>query len=248
MPRYSPPTRISYSFGPGPVSPAIKALIWANVVMFLLGLVAPQVTLYLGLMPAAVLGRLFFWQPVTYMFLHEGVFHILFNMLALWMFGTELERAWGTRFFLRYYFVAGLGAAGTTILLSLVPLPFAEALYYSLTVGASGAIYGLLLAYGLSYPNRPIYMYLVFPIPAKFFVLIIGAIALLSSIGGGGSGVAHAAHLGGLVVGYLYLKMGRGNPLAILRYQLARMRMNRARKKFEVHAGGRWKNWDGKVH
>ena len=82
--------------------------------MFLLGLVVPSIVPYLGLMPAAVVRRFFLWQPLTYMFLHAGLFHLLFNMLALWMFGTELERKWGTRFFLRYYGVSGVGAAATT--------------------------------------------------------------------------------------------------------------------------------------
>jgi membrane associated rhomboid family serine protease len=248
MRRYPHPSQISYSFGPGPLSPAIKAIVWANVAMFLLALAVPRVTLYLGLMPAAVLGRFFLWQPLTYMFLHEGLFHILFNMLTLWMFATELERMWGTPFFLRYYFVTGLGAALTTILLSITPLPFADALYYSLTVGASGAIYGVLLAYGLSFPNRPVYMYLLFPIPAKYFVLILGAVTFLSSIGGTGGGVAHSAHLGGLAVGYLYLKSRGGGPIARLRFRYAKFRMNRMRKGFEVHTGGRWGEWDGKVH
>ena len=248
MRRYPAPYQVSYSFGPGALSPAIKALIWANVAMYLLALAVPSIVVYLGLLPAAVITRFFFWQPVTYMFLHEGLLHLLFNMLALWMFGTELERTWGTRFFLRYYAVTGLGAAATTIVLSLLPLPFSDALYLSLTVGASGAIYGLLLAYGLYFPNRPIYMYLLFPIPAKYFVLIVGAVALLSSIGGGGGGVAHTAHLGGLVVGYVYLKGRRGNPLAALEYRYVKWRMNRLRRKFEVHSGGRRDDWDRRVH
>ncbi len=104
---------------------------------------------------------------------------LLFNMLALWMFGVELERMWGTRYFRSIYFVAGVGAAVTTLLLSLLPLAFADQLYYSLTIGASGAVYGVLLAYALYFPHRPIYMYFVFPIPAKYFVMIIGAISLL---------------------------------------------------------------------
>ncbi len=136
MPRYPASYRVSYSIGPGPLSPAVKALVWTNAGMFLLGLVVPSIVPYLGLIPAAVVRRFFLWQPVTYMFLHAGLFHLLFNMLALWMFGTELERKWGTRFFVRYYAVGGVGAAATTIVLSLLPLPFAGALYLSLTVGA----------------------------------------------------------------------------------------------------------------
>ena len=248
MPRYPSPSQVSYTFGPGPLTPGIKALIWVNVGMFLIPIAVPAVTLYLALVPAAIVERWFAWQPLTYMFLHDGVFHILFNMLMLWMFGTDLERTWGTRFFLRYYFVAGIGAAVVTVLLSLAPLPFADLLYYTPTVGASGAIYGVLLAYGLMFPNRPIYLYLLFPIPARVFVLIMCAIALLSSISRGGSNIAHSAHLGGLVVGYLYLKMRRGNPLAEIRYRYAKMRMSRLRRRFDVHPGGRQDDGNRWVH
>ena len=238
---------MSYAFGPGPLSSAIKALIWTNVAAFLLSLILPGMTLYFGLMPAAVIERLRLWQPVTYMFLHGGLFHILFNMLALWMFGTELERMWGTRYFLRLYFVTGLGAAATTLLLGILPFPVADRIYYSVTIGASGAIYGLLLAYAMYYPDRPIYMYLLFPIPAKYFVLIIGAIAFLSSIGGAGGGVAHAAHLGGLVASYLMLKSGRLRPMAEIKYRYLKWKMNRLRRKFDVYSGGR-SDWDRHVH
>jgi membrane associated rhomboid family serine protease len=172
-------------------------------------------------------------------------------MLSLWMFGTELERTWGTRFFTKYYFVTGIGAAFTTLLLAM----WMDDIYYTVTVGASGAIYGLLLAYGLSFPNRPIYLYFVFPIPAKYFVMIIGAIAFLSSLGGPGSGVAHAAHLGGLVVGYLYLKGLRARPLDELKYRWLRWRMGRARSRFDVYSGGKssddddWKReWKKHIH
>ena len=101
------------------------------------------------------------------MFLHGGMFHILFNMLALWMFGAELERIWGTRYFLKFYFVTGIGAGVLTVLFSLLPFGFAQQLQHSIIIGASGAIYGLLLAYAIYFPDRPIYMYFVFPIPAK---------------------------------------------------------------------------------
>ncbi len=246
MPRF-PSSQVAYAFGPGPLTRGIKALIWTNIAMFLVTFVVPGVVPYLGLMPAAVLERLFVWQPVTYMFLHGGVMHILINMLMLWMFGTDLEHRWGTRFFLKYYFVTGVGAAATTILASLLPFGVGEMMYSSLTIGASGAIYGVLVAYGLTFPNRLIYMYLLFPIPARVFVLIMAAIALLASISGGGS-VAHSAHLGGLAVGYVYLKMQGGNPLAELRYRWAKMRMNQLRRRFDVHQGGRQNGGSRWVH
>lgn len=251
MARYPPSA--SYSFGPGALTPAIKMLISVNVGVFLVNLIVPALTLRLGLQPQAVFTQFALWQPVTYMFLHDigGVGHILINMLSLWMFGIELERTWGTRFFVKYYFVTGIGAAVTTLLLSM----FSDDIYYSVTVGASGAIYGLLLGYGMYFPNRPIYMYFVFPIPAKYFVMIIGAIAFLSSLGGPGGGIAHTAHLGGLVVGYLYLKGLRARPLDELKYRWLKWKMGRARSRFDVYSGGRssdddsWKSdWKKHIH
>jgi membrane associated rhomboid family serine protease len=176
-------------------------------------------------------------------------------MLALWMFGTELERTWGRRFFVRYYLVTGVGAGLVTILWSLSPLPYASSLYQSVIVGASGAIYGLLLAYGLFFPHRTIYLYFLFPIQARYFVMLVGAIAFISSIGASGGGVAHVAHLGGLLVGYLYLK-GRRGPFDELRYRWLKWRLSRSRSRFEVHQGGRrgpdgedWtKEWKKHVH
>lgn len=250
MPRYPSPSRISYSFGPGPVSPTIKALIWANIAMFVLSWFSPGVTRYLGLRPEDVLTRFYVWQPATYLFLHSGFFHILFNMLTLWMFGVELERLWGTKFFLKYYFLTGIGAAVTTMLLAFVPLPgeINATLRYSLTVGASGSIYGLLLAYALYFPNRPLYMFPIpIPITAKYFVMILGGIALLSSMSANQGGVANVAHLGGLAFGYLYLKLWRTRPLAEIKYRYFKWKMNRVRRRFDVHAGGK-KDWDRNVH
>ena len=247
-PRYPSASNFSYSFGPGPLTPAIRLLIVTNVAAFLLAFLVPAVTLRLGLRPADVFGRLALWQPLTYMFLHSGIFHILFNMLALWMFGVELERMWGSRYFTKYYFIAGLGAAATTLVLSVLPMAFADQLYYSLTIGASGAVYGVLLAYGMYFPNRPIYLYFVFPIPAKYFVMIIGAISLFSSMSGSGGGIAHTAHLGGLLVGYLYLKGGRFHPLSEIKYRYLKWRINRMRRKFDVYSGGRADDVNRRVH
>jgi len=108
MRRPSSPYASSFSFGPGPVSTTLKALIAANVVMFLVTTFAQSVVAYLGLVPTLVLHQFWVWQVATYMFLHGGIFHIVFNMLALWMFGAELERIWGTRYFLKFYFVTGI--------------------------------------------------------------------------------------------------------------------------------------------
>jgi membrane associated rhomboid family serine protease len=255
MRRTPSPYASTISFGPGPVSPAIKALIATNVVVFLAQSFAPRaasfgpdvLTAFLGLRAADVLGHLYIWQLATYMFLHASVLHILFNMLGLWMFGAELERIWGTRYFLKYYFVTGIGAAILTVIFSLLPFGFAEALRYSIVIGASGAIYGILLAYGLHFPDRPIYMYLVFPIPAKYFVMIMGALAFYSSVSGG-SGVASATHLGGLVIGYLFLKRARIHPLSELKYRYTKWKLSRTRKRFDVYSGGRANDWNRRVH
>src|SRR5438105_1049706 len=232
MRRYSSPYASSFSFGPGPISAALKVLIGVTVAIFIAQLVFPILTDVLGLHPVLVLRYLWIWQLGSYMFLHGGLFHILFNMLALWMFGTELERVWGTRYFLKFYFVTGVGAGILTVLISLLPFSFSQDVYYAVTIGASGAVYGLLLAYAMYFPDRPIYMYFVFPIPAKIFVAIMGAIAFYASVAGGSGGVANATHLGGLLVAYLYLKSSRINPLLELKYRYLKWRINRVRKRF----------------
>jgi membrane associated rhomboid family serine protease len=248
MRRYPSPRDLSYSFGPGGLTTAIKALIIANVVMFVLSMFVQSITEYLGLMPAAIFQQFRIWQPFTYMFLHGTLSHILFNMLALWMFGTELERMWGTPAFLRYYFATGVAAGLTTILVSMLPFAMTARLFYSVTIGASGAIYGLLLAYGVTFPTRPIYIYFLFPIQAKYFVMIMGGIALLSAMGDTGGGIAHITHLGGLVAGYALLRGRRFSPAAEVRYRFLRWKMDKARKKFGIYSGGKRDDWDNRVH
>jgi membrane associated rhomboid family serine protease len=247
MRRPSSPYASSFSFGPGPISTTLKALIAANVLMFLVTAFARSVVPYLGLVPELVLYKFWVWQLATYMFLHGGIFHIVFNMLALWMFGAELERLWGTRYFLKFYFVTGIGAGALTVLFSTLPFGFAQQVQHSIVIGASGAIYGLLLAYALYFPDRPIYMYFVFPIPAKIFVAIMGAIAFFSSLSELG-GTSNATHLGGLIVGYLFLKGARIHPLSELKYRYLKWKINRVRKKFDVYSGGRANDYDRRVH
>ncbi len=234
----------SYSFGPGPMTPVIKALIIANVAGFVVTWIAGETAgvdlmRLLGLQPSGVLGSFEIWRVATYLFLHYNVFHLLLNMLSLWMFGVELERRWGSRYFLKYYAVCGVGAAVTVIVLSLMPFAVFSDLYRVVTVGASGAIYGVLLAFGLYFPTRPILMFFIFPVPARYAVMIMGAIALYASIGGQGGGIAHAAHLGGLVAGYLFLKGGRVHLLAELNYRWTKFRVNRMKRRFDVYEGGR---------
>jgi membrane associated rhomboid family serine protease len=248
MRRYPRSHAVTYAFGPGPITPAVKWIIWINIAAYIASLAFQQIHNYLGLVPQDVIERLWLWQPVTYMFLHTtNYFHILFNMLGIWMFGVELERMWGTRFFLKYYAITGVGAAVCVILVSLIPYPPTASTYGAITIGASGALFGLLAAYAMYFPDRPILMLLLFPVPAKFFVLIIGAISFLSGITDSSPPVAHFAHLGGIVFGYLYLKGGGGGFTAEIRYRYLKWKMNRLRRKFDVYSGGR-SDWDRKVH
>jgi rhomboid family protein len=255
--RYSSPS--SFSFGPGPISTALKVLIGVNVGVFLLMWFLPQrieflATELLALVPAHVLQNWYVWQLATYMFVHAGFFHIAFNMLSLWMFGTELERIWGTRFFLKFYFITGIGAAVLTVLLTRLPYQPLRDLYVSDIVGASGAIYGLILAYALYFPNRPIYMYMIFPVPAKVFAAIMVALNFLASTSAHGGGVASATHLSGLLVAYAYLSgLRKGpriqlNPWAEVKYRWVKWRLASARKKFDVYSGGRGDDWNRRVH
>jgi membrane associated rhomboid family serine protease len=247
MRRYPSSYASSFSFGPGPLSTALKAIIGANIAFFLAQwLFDPALTRLLGLQPRLVTHGAV-WQLATYMFLHVGLFHILFNMLALWMFGTELERVWGTRYFLKFYFVTGIGAGVLTVVLSWLPFEFTQPLYGSYVIGASGAIYGLLLAYALYFPERQIIL-IIFPVPAKYAVMIIGAIAFYSSFSDSGRGVANFTHLGGLLVAYVFLKGSRIHPLAELKYRYLKWKINRVRKKFDVYSGGRADDWDRHVH
>ena len=232
------------------MTPAVRAILIANVALFLLTFALPQPMIaLLGLSPAAVFEQGRIWQPVTYLFLHSpaGFTHILFNMLAVWMFGVDLERRWGTINFAKFYFVCGVGAGLCVLLVSLAPYAWADPTYYGVTIGASGAVYGLLMAWALLYPHREILFMFIFPLQARIFVLIIGAIAFLSAVGASGTGVSNLAHLGGLVAGWLYLKGPRDLRLEI-RYRLTRWRMERMRRKFNVHKGGRDDDWEKRLH
>ena len=247
MSRYSRAQSIGYTFGPGPISPAVKWIIIANVVMFVVTLIVQDpIVEFFGLRPADVLQRGRIWQLATYMFLHGSPMHIIINMLGVWMFGVELERMWGTRFFIRYYAATGIGAGVIAVLISLLPLASTSIAYHAFTIGASGALFGLLFAFAWYFPHRPILLMLLVPVPAKVFVMIYGAIAFLYTFQGG-SNVSNAAHLGGLLVGYLYLQGGRGGLTAEIKYRYLKWKMNRLRRKFDVYSGGRG-DWDRHVH
>jgi membrane associated rhomboid family serine protease len=226
-------TNFEFGFGAG-ITPVVKKLVIANVAVFVATILAEAVGLgapvrVLMLTPYAVTHSFAIWQLATYLFLHAGFWHILFNMFGLWMFGCDLERTWGSRRFLQYYFLTGIGAGLTIVLLSpSSPIP---------TVGASGAIYGVLLAFGVLFPTRiilvPVFFFFFFPIQARYLVMIMGGIAFLSAVSAPGSTVSHVGHLGGLVVGLIYL---RGRPYYFeFRNRYYRWRRHRLQQQFEVY-------------
>jgi hypothetical protein len=137
--------------------------------------------------------------------MHGGLMHLLFNMLALWMFGMELENEWGARKFFMYYTLCGVGAGVANLLLG--PL-FGVG---GPTVGASGAIYGVLIAFGMMFPDRPIFVYFLLPIKARYFVALYILLELYAGVKGTSDGVAHFAHLGGAAVGLVYMLIDRRN-------------------------------------
>jgi membrane associated rhomboid family serine protease len=189
-----------FSFGPGPITPGVKLLLIANVGAFLLTkYLLPNVPWYttFGLVPQLI-SQLHVWQVLTYLFLHGGFWHLFMNMFVLWMFGVTLERTWGTDFFLKYYFLVGVGAGvATWLAMWNSPAP---------TIGASGATVGLLVGFAVMYPNQPILLAFLFPIPAKYFVLIYGALEFMAAGRYVNDGVAHVTHLAGMVIGFLYLR------------------------------------------
>lgn len=200
--------------GFGLFPPVIKSLIIINVIVFLFD------AFFLGIyhidnVPLShYFGKYFYlhpledgmfgvWQLFTYQFIHGGIWHLFFNLFALWMFGVELESIWGSRKFLTFYLLSGIGAG--LFQLFIAPL-FSEPLP---TIGASGAVFGVLVAFGFTFPDRPVFMFPIFiPIPAKFFVIIYAGLAFLLGVTGSAGNVAHIAHLGGAFTGFLLLKFG----------------------------------------
>ncbi len=192
-------TSTSFSLFP----PAVKHLLIINLLVFL-ALLTPVIGQYVfGLGALWPIGHANFmpWQFVTYMFLHGGLAHLFFNLFALWMFGQSIENLWGTRRFVTYYFLTGIGAALIHILVTGANVPM---------VGASGGVYGILLAFAMMFPNRPIFLiFLPIPIKAKYFVIIFGALELFNGVSSLQTGIAHFAHLGGMVVGFILIKLWR---------------------------------------
>jgi len=226
--------RSMYQSGAGPfgyrLTPWVKRLIIANTVIFIIMLSVPVSGNWmvdnLGFRASQILTKP--WTVITYMFVHAGFFHVFFNMLMLFFFGPPLEERWGGKEFIKYYAICGIGGAVLTLIFEIgsigadVPV-----------VGASGAIYGVMLAYALNWPDTLIWIYAIFPIKAKYLVLILGAISFFSAFAGSSDGIAHFAHLGGLVVGYAYLKQGRR-----VETRLAGLKKRLQRRKLSVIPGG----------
>ncbi len=214
---YRPPTQFSV------MPPVIKNLLIINGLFFMAKFVAgatlqetsllAEVLNYLALYPPGVgdygitlftrgeIPGFWIWQPITYSFLHGGFGHLLFNMFALWMFGVQVENRWGSQRFVVFYFFCVVGAALTHLLFVSAPVP---------TIGASGGVFGILLAFGMMFPNQPIYLYFLFPIKAKWLVIGFGLLELWSGVTGTASGVANFAHLGGMIFGFLLIQYWRG--------------------------------------
>ncbi|MGZ3728034.1 MAG: rhomboid family intramembrane serine protease, partial [Bdellovibrionota bacterium] len=200
MPRGTP------QFATPPVTPVVKAVLIASGALFVLQLTLEQfaqisLSPYLGFVPARFLQG-WIWQPFTYSFVHSTMFHVLFNLLVIWTVGAELELLWGPITFAAFYFVCALGAAlthGIFALLSLGMGPFDP------VIGSSGVVYGMLLAYGILFGERTMYFFMLFPMQARYFVLLLGVVELISSVFSGRDGVSHLAHLGGMVTGFLFL-------------------------------------------
>ena len=218
----------------------VKWLIVVNVAIWIFYFFASRwigdgLFIPLKLIPAMVV-RGAIWQPVTYLFLHDpqGIMHILLNMLVLWMFGTPIEETWGTRRFMQYYFLCGVGAGICVVIVNLL-----VGNRYQPTIGASGAIFGLLLAYGMLFPNQIVLFMFLFPMKAKYMVMIFGAIAFFGSFQGG-SAVSNLAHLGGMLFGFIYIRTQFApRPAGNFNFDLQRRwkeyKMERARKKFKVY-------------
>ena len=198
-------------FGFPPFTRVVKMLVYANtaifVVLFLLGMsngqLVGRLVDWFGLVPVAVVHG-YVWQVVTYSFLHASVMHLLFNMLSLWMFGSRLEVDWGRQRFLGFFFFCVIGAALCTVAIS-----FTGVLGMSpraATVGASGGIYGLIVAFGILYAEMRVYIYGIFAIKAKYFAMIWVALALFGALGSRGD-INNVAHLGGALFGYIYIRL-----------------------------------------
>ena len=228
----------------GFITPGVKLIVLACSAVFFLQtlielLIDPRtyyhyVIQVFGLIPSAVTHGLRIWQPFTYMFLHGGLLHILLNMLMLWMFGRELELVWGKHRFLNYFFLCGAGAGIIEVIVKTLPVFFGKPPSDIPTIGASGAIFGILIANAVLFPDRRIWL-IPFPvtIPMRPYVAVMAAIEFFGTLGTGGDGVAHICHLGGMLVGYLYLR--RGSFLYSVRNSVTDWKIQRNKRRFQVY-------------
>jgi membrane associated rhomboid family serine protease len=199
----------------GPVSPAVKTLLIINFAVFIIQqfcllLMPGVIDFYFGLSYAGLVQHHFIWQIFTYMFLHGGWLHIFFNMFALWMFAGDLEQQWGTKSFVRYYLLSGLGAGVFIALMNWFFTVKYPGMAEAPTVGASGALYALLLAYGILWPNREVLVWFLFPVKMKYVVLFFGLFEFfgtLNSMSGVQGNISHIGHIGGLITGFILLKL-----------------------------------------
>ena len=233
--------RLSFNFY---ITPAVQWLILANAAVFVLevflrvfsrgGMAYAWFVMHFGLVPSGVLPGLRIWQPVTYLFLHADFFHILVNMFMLWMFGRELELVWGRDRFLRYYFLTGVGAGLLNILVKSVPTLWGHPPYDAPTIGASGAIFGVLLACAILFPDRQVSFFFAISMSMRMFMIFMIALEFLGTIGSGsGDNISHFCHFGGMLVGYLYLR--RGTLLYSVRNSVSDWQYRRNRKRFQVY-------------
>ncbi|MBN2402982.1 MAG: rhomboid family intramembrane serine protease [Spirochaetes bacterium] len=201
---------VNFRFG-GPITEIVKKLLIINAGIFVLQHIfnlffAGTAERIFGLNHVGFIYEFKIWQPVTYMFLHGNLLHLFFNLFALWMFGGELEQRWGKKVFLKYYIFCGIGAGLFIAFMNFIV--FAQYGYAPITIGASGAIYGILLAYGMIWPNREVLLYFLFPVKIKYLVIGFGIIEFLgtiSSAAGAGGTISHIGHLGGLFSGFVFI-------------------------------------------
>ncbi len=225
------------------ITPGVKLLVLVCSGLFLLQtladlLIGPKATSWIdhffGLVPLGPIPALRIWQPVTYIFLHGGLFHLLINMLILWMFGRDLELVWGKRRLLNYFLLCGVGAGLITIVVKILPMFWGLRPSDTPTIGASGAIFGVLIANAILFPDRRIWLIpLPVTIPMRPYVAVMGAIEFFGTLGSGGDNISHICHLGGMLVGWLYLR--RGSLLYNVRNTVTDWQHRRNRKRFEVY-------------
>jgi membrane associated rhomboid family serine protease len=189
-------TRFGNPFG-FTVTPWVKRLIIINGVLFLLRYAFAPLIVFLGFQPSTMLQQP--WTVVTYMFVHGDFFHVLFNMLMLFFFGPPLEERWGGREFLKFYLIAGIGGAVLSLFF-----------WDQRIIGASGAVYGIMVAFAMYWPDNPVYIWGIFPVKAKWLVTFMIGISVFFTLTGGAPGVAHLAHLGGCAAAFLYLRSNWG--------------------------------------